>query len=246
MVIEAYPVGADTGFSEESAINSDRDRLISANGGRMSDHIVDPFTSGHFDESHSGSSLDIDIDTNGSGKAFLGGHLVVNDTTITLTLDASSTNEIYLVVRDSATGNAEVTYTSDGSTPSGQYVMQLLEATTDSSGVTATTDYRDYVPYRDDQPARGITGRKSGVSGTIATDSTGVKTVTVTFTHPYQSGCDRATAWLNAVSDTSVEFGWLRVDPSTIDTAGFTIEARVSAAASSGATADFTWETDGA
>jgi hypothetical protein len=245
MATEAYPAGASSGFAEESAIDSERDRLISALGGRMQNVIVDPYGAGHFDESHSGSSLDIDIDTTASGLAFMGGHLVENTSTITLTLDASSTNEIFLVVRDSATGNADVTYTSDGSTPSGQHLTKLWEADTDTSGVTATRDFRRYVPYRDDQPGRNITGRKAGTSGTIATDSTGVKTVQVSFPHGYRDGTDQANAWLNAVSDQSVEFGWIRVDPTTIDPSGFTIEARVSAAASSGATADFTWEAYG-
>jgi hypothetical protein len=245
MAVTAYPTGSDSGFGEESAINSERDRVIASLGGRMGDFVADPFNTGHFDESHSGSSLDIDIDTAGSGKAFLGGHLVDNDATITLTLDASSTNEIYLVVRDAATNNAEVTYTSDGSTPTGQYVMKLWEATTDTSGVTGTTDFRAYVPYRDDQPDQAITGRKHGTSGTIAVDSTGVKTVTVTFTHGYRNAVDQATADLNAVSDTGAEFGYIRVDPSSISTTGFTIEATVSAAGASGSTADFDWEAYG-
>jgi hypothetical protein len=245
MAITAYPTGSETGFTEESAISSERDRLISANGGRMLNHVVDPFNAGDFDESHSGSSLDIDIDTGASGTAFLGGHLVVNDATITLTLDASSTNEIYLVVRDVATGNAEVTYTSDGSTPTGQYTMKLWEATTDSNGVTDTTDFRAYVPYRDDQPNRNITGRKAGTSGTVAIDSTGVKTVSVTFTRAYRNALDQANAWLNALGDTAAEFGYIRVDPTSISTTGFTIEATVSAAGASGTTADFDWETYG-
>jgi len=245
MAIEAYPVGANSGFSEESAIDSERDRLISGAGGRMSDYIVDPFTAGHFDESHSGSSLDIDIDIGASGTALMGGHLVVNDATITLTLDGSSTNEIYLVVRDSASGNAEVVATSSGATPTGQYVLKLWEATTDSSGVTATTDFRAYVPYRDDQPNRNITGRKAGTSATVAIDSTGVKTVSVTFTHAYQNAVDQANAHLNALGDTGAEFGYIRVDPSSITSSGFTIEATVTAAGASGSTADFDWNAYG-
>jgi hypothetical protein len=245
MAIEAYPVGSNSGFSEESAIDSERDRLVQQHGGRMSDHIANPFAGGHFDESHSGSSLDIDIDTGASGKAFLGGHLVVNDTTITLSLDASSTNEIFLVVRDSASGNAEVVYTSDGSTPSGQYVMKIWEATTDSSGVTGTTDFREYVPFREDAVAASITGRKAGTSGTIAIDTTGVKTASVSFTNPYQNAVDQANAWLNALGDTAAEFGFIRVDPTSISTTGFTIEAKVTAAGASGSTADFDWEAYG-
>jgi len=245
MAIEAYPVGSNSGFNEESAIDSERDRLISGMGDRMADFVADPFTGGHFDESHSGSSLDIDIDTGASGLAFMGGHLVENDSTITLSLDASSTNEIFLVVRDGATGNAEVKFTSDGSTPSGKYVMKIWEATTDSSGVTGTTDFREYIPYRDDQVNRSITGRKSGTSGTVNTDAVAVVTVSVTFQNPYQNSVDQASAHLKSLSDNTVEFGWIRVDPTSIDTTGFTIEARVTAAAGSGATADFTWEAYG-
>ena len=245
MAIEAYPVGANSGFSEESAIDSEKDRLVQQAGGRMSDHIVDPFTGGHFDESHSGTSLDVTIDTGGTGKAFLGGHLVVNDAAITITVDASSTNEIFLVVADSPTGNAQVTYTSDGSTPSGLYVMKIWEAVTDSSGVTGTTDFREYVPFREDAVAASITGRKSGTSGTIAIDTTGVKTASVTFTNPYQNAVDQANAWLNALGDTAAEFGYIRVDPTSISTTGFTIEAKVTAAGGSGTTADFDWEAHG-
>lgn len=242
MAIEAYPVGSDSGFSEESAINSERDRLISNLGGRMADHIVDPFTGGDFDITTSGSSLDVDIAV---GDAFLGGHLVRNDAAITLTVDSSSTNEIFLVVADSPTGNAQVTYTSDGSTPSGLYVMKIWEAVTDSSGVTGTTDYREYVPFREDQANGAITGRKAGTSGTIAIDTTGVKTASVTFTNPYQNGVDQANAWLNALGDTAAEFGYIRVDPTSISTTGFTIEAKVTAAGGSGTTADFDWEAYG-
>ena len=245
MAIEAYPVGSNSGFTEESAIDSERDRLMKQHGGRMSDHIVDPFAGGHFDESHSGSSLDVTIDTGGTGKAFLGGHLVVNDTAITITVDASSTNEIFLVVADAATGNAQVTYTSDGSTPSGQYVMKIWEAVTDTSGVTGTTDFREYVPFREDGVASSITGRKAGTSGTIAVDSTGVKTVAVSLPNPYTTSLDDAEAWLHSLSDTAVEFGFIRVQPSSYSTTGFTIEASVTAAGASGATADFKWETHG-
>jgi hypothetical protein len=123
--------------------------------------------------------------------------------------------------------------------------MKIWEAITDGSGVTGTTDSREYVPHREDQPNRSITGRKAGTSGTIAIDSTGVKTVSVTFTNPYQNAVDQANAWLNALGDTSADFGFIRVDPTTISTTGFTIEAKVTAAGSGGSTADFDWEAHG-
>lgn len=246
MAIEAYPVGTDSGFSEESDINSERDRLVQQHGGRLSDHIADPFTGGHFDESHSGSSLDITIDTGGDGKAFMAGHLVVNDASITKTLNASVTSEIFLVVRDSPTGNAEIVAQDQATAdPTGVAVMKIWEATTDSSGVTGTTDFREYVPFREDQANRNITGRKAGTSGTIAIDSTGVKTVSVTFSNAYQNAVDQANAWLNVLGDTAAEFGFIRVDPTTISATGFTIEAKVTAAGGSGTTADFDWEAYG-
>jgi hypothetical protein len=243
MAIEAYPVGADSGFSEESAINSERDRLITAAGGRMSDHIVDPFTAGHFDESHSGSSLDITIDTGGTGKAFLGGHLVVNTASITLTLDAGSTNEIFLVVRDGATGNAEVVFTSDGSTPSGLYVMKIWEASTDSSGVTGTTDFRQWVPFRSDQANRNITGRQTGETSTQSVDSTGTFSTTVTLPQEYRDSIDQARAWLKDLSDTAVSFGFIRV--TNVTTSSIDIQYNIDNAGGTGTTATFGWETHG-
>lgn len=244
MAIEAYPVGADSGFSEESAINSERDRLVASMGGRMSNFVVDPFNNlgngNHFGESHTTSSLDITIDPSGVGRAFMGGHLVVNDAAITVTLDASATNEIFLVVRDAATGNAEVVATSDGSTPSGQYVMKLWEATTDGSGVTATTDFRRYVPFEDSETvADSITGRKSGSSGTIPIESTGVQTVSVTFDHPYVVQIDSAQATLNSLTDTAATI--VNVRTKNLTTSGFDIEAKIDKTGAAGSTADFNW-----
>jgi len=248
MAIEAYPVGADSGFSEESAINSERDRLIAALGGRMADFIVAPFSSGHFDESHSGSSYDITIDTGGNGLAFLGGHLVENDAAITLTLDASTTNEIFLVVRDAATGNAEVVFTSDGTTPSGQHVMKIWEATTDGSGVTGTTDFRKYIAFPNLDPDESVTGLKETRQGTpdppsVSTETSGVKTVDVTFDQPYRNHVFGVVATLNSLTDTAVNFGWIRAK--NVTTSGFTIEAKVTKTGASGSTADFNWQANG-
>jgi hypothetical protein len=246
MAIEAYPVGSDSGFSEESSISSERDRLVAALGERQASFIVDPFTSGHFDESHSGSSLSITIDTAGDGLAVVGGHLVENDgNSLTLNLDPSSTNEIFLRVADTPLGNADVTFTSDGSTPTGQHVVKIWEATTDTGGVTGTTDFRPYVPYRGNSVAASITGRKQGTSGTIAIDSTGVKTVAVSFTNPYITSLDSAKAWLHTLGDTAAVIDNVRVQPGSYSTTGFTIEANVTTAGSTGTTADFRWEAYG-
>lgn len=242
MAITAYPTGSDTGFSEETAISSGYDTILNDFAGRIQNIVLVPFNANHFDEQHSSSSLDIDI---AAGFALMGGHLVESDAIVTKTLDASTTNELFLVVRDSATGNAEiVAQDSATSDPSGQEVMKIWEATTDSNGVTGTDDHRPYIPLRGNVAERTLTGAKRGTSGTIAIDTTGVKTVSVTFTHPYQTACDGATASLSGLDDTAAEFGFIRVDPTTISTTGFTIEAKVTAAASSG-TADFRWEAHG-
>lgn len=245
MTIETYPVGSNTGFSEESQIDSDLDRLIASLGGRMNDFIADPFNAGHFDESHSGSSLDITIDTGGSGKAFLGGHLVVNNSSITLTLDASSTNEIFLVVSDAATNNARLEYTSDGSTPSNKYIMKIWEATTDSSGITGTTDFRKYTPFQDGAAAEdSVTGRKTGTSGTIGISNNGVKTVDVTFTNPYRTTLDQVIIQVSSLTATDVGFDYYRAINQS--KSGFTIEAKVgNSSSSSSETADFDWITQG-
>lgn len=244
MAIEAYPVGGDSGFSEQSAINSERDRLIAALGGRMSDFIVDPFAGGHFDISTSGSSYDVDIDTGASGKAFLGGHLVENDSTITLTLDGSSTNEIFLIVADAESGNAGVVFTSDGSTPSGQYVMKIWEATTDGSGVTGTTDFRKYTPFQDGAATEdSVTGRKSGTSGTVDISSTGLQTVDVTFDNPYRESLDQVIVQVADLTDNTAGFGFWRAVNRTTD--GFTIEVDVDKSGGSGETCTFDWITQG-
>jgi hypothetical protein len=242
MAIEAYPVGSNSGFSEESAIDSERDRLIAALGGRMSDFIVDPFTGGDFGITTSTSSYDVDI---AAGDAFLGGHIVQNDAAITLTVDASTTNEIFLVVDDAANWGAEVTYTSDGTTPSGMYVMKIWEATTDGSGVTGTTDFRKYTPFEDGATTEdSVTGRKSGTTGTIDISTTGLKTVDVTFNNPYRVELDQVIIQVNSLTATDVGFDyWRAINRST---SGFTVEISVgNGSSSSGETADFDWFTQG-
>jgi len=246
MALESYPVGSASGFSEESDISSELDRLIYALGERQASFVVDPFAGGDFDESHSGSSLTITIDTGGTGRAFLGGHYVQNDgNSIDLSLDPSATNEIFVRAADQPISNADVTFTSDGTTPTGQQVMKIWEATTDSSGVTGTTDFRPYIPYRGSGVNDAITGRKQGVSGTITTDTTGVKTTSVSFTNPYIAALDSAKAWLHSLSDTAAIIDNIRVQPGSYSTTGFTIEANVTTAGASGATADFRWEAYG-
>ena len=151
MAFTVYPVGADSGFSEESAINSERDRLVAALGGRMATFVADPFTGGDFSLTTSGSSYDVDV---APGDAFVGGHFVRSNSTVTVTVDGSATNELFVVVDDAESNNATITSTSDGSTPSGQYVVKIHEVTTHGSGVTGTTDFRPFVPFRQDSPIK--------------------------------------------------------------------------------------------
>jgi len=243
MAFDVYPVGGNSGFSEESAIDSAKDRDVAALGGRMADFVVDPFdgTNTDFGITTSGSSLDVDVDP---GSAFMSGHKVVSDATVTLTLDASTTNYIWLVVRDAATGNAIIEYNTTGSAPSGLYAIELWRVSTDSSGVTGTTDRRPYTPFRDGATTQdSVTGRKFGESGTVAVDSTGVKTVSVSFTEPYRTALDTVGLELNQLDDTAVVFGFVRAINRT--PSGFDIQVRVDKAGASGSQATFDWETQG-
>ena len=240
MAFTVHPVGSNSGFSEESSVDSELHRLLHAFGGRIADFVVSPFHSGHFDITTSGTSYDVDV---AAWDAFFSGHLVRSDATETVTVDGSTTNEIFIVVDDGRSGNAAVEYTSDGSTPSGQYVMKIWEVTTDGSGVTGTTDFRKYVPFPGKHPDESITGQKTGTTGTVATDVTGVVTVDHTFDHSYPQAAKTAVATLNTLSDTSVAFAWIRTTNVTTD--GFTVEARIDNAGASGSTADFLFQATG-
>jgi hypothetical protein len=240
MAFTVYPIGSASGFSEESELDSELHRLLHAFGGRMSDFIVDPFTNGHFDITTSTSSYDVDI---AAGDAFTGGHLTRSTSTVTLTVDASTTNEVFLVVNDAKTGNASIESTSDGTTPSGQYVLKLWEVTTDGSGVTGTTDFRRYVPFHVHEADQSITGLKTGTTGTVDISSTGVKTVSYTFAYSYQDHIDSVIATLNSLTDTAANFGYIRTKNVTVD--GFDVEAKVSKSGGSGSTADFHFNANG-
>lgn len=234
MAFTVHPIGSATGFSEESELDSELHRLLHSFGDRMSDFVVSPFGGGDFDITTSTSSYDVDI---AAGDAIIQGHLVRSDSPVTLTVDGSATNEIFLVVDDGQTDNATVTYTSNGSTPSGQYTMKLWEATTDGSGVTGSTDFRKYIAFPEDDPDESITGLKLGTTGTVDISSTGVKTVDVTFTNPYRARIDSVIATPNAVTDTNVALAYVRTTNVTVD--GFTVETRVDTSGGSGSTADF-------
>lgn len=237
MAFTVYPVGANSGFSEESNLDSEFFRAIHNLGGRMANFVVSPFTNNHFNATNP-TGTDIQI---AAGDAFVGGHFVQMDSAVTRTLNTSVTSEIFLVVDDAKSNNAAIVAQDKSTTdPSGQYVIKLWEATTDSSTITGTTDFRDYVPFRDGNSVLdSITGKKSGNSGTIAVDTTGVKTVSVSFTHAYQTAVDDVQATLNSLGDTAVTFGFIRVK--NVSTTGFTIEAYVTTAGASGTTADFNW-----
>jgi len=179
MAFTVYPVGADSGFSEESAINSDRDRLVAALGGRMATFVVDPFTGGDFSLTTSTSSYDVDV---AAGDAFAGGHLVRSDSTVTVTVNASVTSEIFLVVADAESGNAAIKAQDKATAdPSGAYVVKLHEVTSDGSGVTGTADFRPFVPFRQDSPVNAITGQQEAFVTGQAIDATGDFTTSVTF-----------------------------------------------------------------
>lgn len=234
MAFDVYPVGANSGFAEESAIDSEKDRDVAALGGRLADHVADP-VGGDFDLTTSGSSLDVDV---AAGTAFMSGHRVVSDATETVTVDASSTNYIWLVVRDAETGNAIIEYNTTGSAPSGAYAMKMAEVDTDSSGVTTTRDYRPPVAFTGDSVAASADSI-AGTTSSQAVDATGVATFTVTLPAPFPNDLDDVQLTLRDLTDTSVDFGYVRVPPGNMARDQFQVEYDVAAAGASGATA--TW-----
>lgn len=241
MAFTVYPVGSNSGFSEESELDSELHRLMHALGGRMNDFVVDPYSGGDFDITTSASSFDVDI---AAGEAFTGGHLVDSDATETRTLNASVTSEIFLVVDDTETDNANIVAQDQGDAdPTGQFVMKLWEATTDGSGVTGTTDFRPYVAFREDVVETSITGRKTGEFTGASVESTGVFTVSVTFTHPYVVAADSVVVSLNGLTDTGVSFGFIRAK--NITTSGFDIEYHIDQSGAAGSTCDFNWVAHG-
>jgi hypothetical protein len=241
MAFTVYPVGADSGFSAESAISSERDRLVAALGGRMATFVVDPFAGGDFSLTTSTSSFDVDV---AAGTAFVGGHYVESNSTVTVTVNASVTSEIFLVVDDAEPDDASIIAQDSGtSDPTGQYVVKLHEVTSDGSGVTGTTDFRPFVPYRQDAPVNAVTGQQQATVTGQAIDSTGVFTTSVSFPHGYQTAADAVEVWLDSVTDTSVEFGFMNA--TNVTASGFDLQYSVVTAAAGGATADFGYTANG-
>jgi len=239
MTIATYPTGTETGFTESTALNSERDRLLNSLGDRQLSFVSRPFSQSDYNVSGAGS-LDVDI---AAGVAFVSGHLVINDATITKTLDDNATNDVYIIVDDAETDNAAISYETGGSTPTAKYSMQIATVTTSSGTIDSTTDERPYVPYRENSTNDSITGRKSGVSGDMDVATTGVKTVSVSFSNQYRNNADNAQVTLQNLDNTSVEFGYIRV--TSLSTSGFTIEANVVTSGSSGDVANFYWEAYG-
>lgn len=234
MAFDVYPVGANSGFSEESSIDSEKDRDVFALGGRLADHVADP-VGGDFDLTTSGSSLDVDV---AAGTAFMSGHRVVSDATVTLTVDASSTNYIWLVVRDAETGNAIIEYNTTGSAPSGAYAMKLAEVDTDSSGVTATRDFRPPTAFAADQVATSADSI-AGQTSDQPVDATGVQTFTVTLPAPFPTALDHVELTLAKLTDSAVSSDHVRVPPSNLARDSFQVEYDISNAGSSGTVANW-------
>jgi len=234
MAFDVYPVGANTGFSEESSIDSEKDRDVAALGGRLADHVADP-VGGDFAITTSGSSLDVDV---AAGTAFVIGHRVVSDAIVTLTVDASTTNYIWLVLRDGASGNAVIEYNTTGSAPSGVAAMKLFEVDTDSSGVTATRDFRPPTAFAADAVATSVDSIADQTADQ-AVDATGVQTFTVTLPQPFPTALDHVELTLAKLTDTAVVLDYVRVPPSNMARDSFQVEYDVSGAGASGATANW-------
>lgn len=242
MAFTVYPIGSDSGFSEESAINSEQDRLVAALGGRMATFVVDPFTGSDFGLTTSTSNYDVDV---AAGDAFTGGHFFRSDSTETVTVNASVTSEIFLVVADSESDNAAFVAQDKPTTdPTGQYVVKLHEVTSDGSGVTGTTDFRPFVPFRQDSPVNAITGQQEGTVTGQAIDSTGDFTTNVTFPQAYQTGVDSVTVYIDSLSDNTARV--VNMHATGVSTTGFTLHYSVDTAGGSSATADFGYSANGA
>jgi len=242
MAFTVHPVGSNSGFSEESPLDSELHRLMHAVGGRMADFVVKPFAGGDFSLTTSGSSYDVDV---APGEAFVNGHLVQSDSTVTITVDGSATNEVFLVVDNAKSGNAAIEYTSDGTTPSGKHVVKIHEVTTDGSGVTGTTDFRPYVAFRgNSDDADNLTGKKTGTV-TLSVDATGTQTATVSFTNPYQTALDDVHLTMEDIGDTGAELSYQRVPSSSKGVGGFDVEINVVTAGASGTNVTFRWTAHG-
>jgi len=240
MTFTVYPVGADTGFTEESALSSGRETDRQAFAGRMRDFVVDPFTGGDFGLTTSASSFDVDV---AAGEAFAAGHYVESTQTETRTVTDNATVELYLVVADIKSDNADIV-TSTSGTPSGQATIKLWEVTTDGSGVTGSTDFRPFVPFRGDVVEASLTGVQTKTVTGQAVDSTGNFSVSVSFPQAYQSGADDVAVTLSDLSDQSARV--VNIFPSSITQSGCTVNYTVDVAGGSGATADFTVTARGA
>lgn len=118
-----------------------------------------------FDESHSGSSFDVTIDT---GEAVVRGMYLARDTTTTVTL-ASSTNgqDVFVGWQDGSSDT--VLIGTSGDFGSDDPKTKIWTFDTDGSGVTSATDQRRLGPtVMGDQIAGGVTGN-STISDLVGT-----------------------------------------------------------------------------
>lgn len=231
MAYTVYPAGTDTNL-DPVEVNSEQDRQVTAHGGRMATHVVDP-AGGDYSLTTSGSSYDVDV---APGTAFISGHLVSLTATETVTVNGSVTSDLFLVVDDAKTDNAAlVAQDQSASNPTGQYVVKLHTIASDGSGVTSTTDLRPWVAYRQDAAATSITGLQTGSVSGLATDSMGAQSTTVQFARAYQTAVDSVQVYLD-----SIQGGLVTNEHATsITQSGFTLNYNVVNAGSSGDTATF-------
>lgn len=115
-----------------------------------------------FAESHSGTSMDVTIDT---GEACISGKWLARDTTTTVTLAASTLNQTVYAGWPASTGDS-VIVGLEGDFPTNHGKTPIWTFDTDGSGVTAATDERQIGPQqplrienRSDRPAGASEGR---------------------------------------------------------------------------------------
>lgn len=97
-----------------------------------------------FQESHSSSSFDVDIDT---GEAFVGGRWMARDTTTTVTLASGTNNQtVYAGWESSAANSVVIGLDSAFSSSDDGRRTPIWEFDTDGSGVTTATQVHDTEP----------------------------------------------------------------------------------------------------
>lgn len=128
-----------SGGSQDGWVQPSSSRLVPDPEGNLATGALSAFS-----ESHSGSSLDITIN---SGEGLVGGAYLARDTNTTVTLASSTNNQsIYVGWEDGVEDSVIIGLSSDFTSDDPK--MEIWQADTDSNGVTSTSDQRNLDNYR--------------------------------------------------------------------------------------------------